>query len=95
MNANINRLIGMGLKQKRTELALTQAQVARRLGKLQSYVSKIELGERSLQAAEVFAYADALEIEWIDLMLEMQAAIDKYEEERKACQDGQNTASDA
>lgn len=95
MDANINRLIGLGLKQKRTELALTQAQVARRLGKLQSYVSKMELGERSLQAAEVFAYADALEIEWVDLMLEIQDAIGMYGEEHKACQDEQGAASDA
>lgn len=42
---------------------LTQVQVAQRLGKPQSYVSKLESSERSLHMSEVFDYADALGIE--------------------------------
>ncbi len=66
----------MGLRKKRTELNLTQKQLAKRLGKLQAYVSKMELGERSLQASEVFEYARALEISWIELMSEIQTRIE-------------------
>ncbi len=86
MDANINRLIGMGLRKKRTELNLTQKQLAKRLGKLQAYVSKMELGERSLQASEVFEYARALEISWIELMSEIQTRIESgttFEDEQE------------
>lgn len=37
-------------------------QLSERLGKDQSYVSKIETGERSLHLHELFDYAHALEI---------------------------------
>lgn len=80
MNANINRAIGKGLRGKRTELNLTQEQLAERLGKIQSYVSKTEQGERSLHVAEVFSYADALELQWQDLMLDVKVWIGMYEE---------------
>ena len=79
MDANINRVIGMGLKKKRTERHLTQEQLAERLGKIQSYVSKTEQGERSLRATEVFSYADALEIQWEDLMLDVKIWMGIYE----------------
>ena len=77
MNANINRAIGKGLRDKRTKLNLTQEQLAERLGKIQSYVSKTEQGERSLHVAEVFSYADALELQWEDLMLDVKVWIGK------------------
>ncbi len=71
MNANVNRVIGAGLRARRNKLGLTQAQVARRMGKGQSYVSKIEQGERSLYIAEIFMYADALETRWQNLMADI------------------------
>ena len=46
----------------RVETGLTQMQLSERLGKAQSYVSKIETGERSLHLHELFDYAHALEI---------------------------------
>ena len=41
------------LKQAREDAGLTQVQVARRLGRPQSYVSKIESGERRLDFVEL------------------------------------------
>lgn len=45
------------LRAVRMRAKLTQAEVARRLGKPQSYVSKSESGERRVDAAELAAFA--------------------------------------
>ncbi len=63
MNVEMNRLIGRCLQELRTEKSLTQIEVATRLGKPQSYVSKIETGERNLYLSELFSYAGALEMD--------------------------------
>ena len=42
----------------RSELGLTQTEVARKIKKPQSYVSKIERGERRLDATELREFAD-------------------------------------
>lgn len=60
MNVEMNRLIGSCLQKLRAEKAMTQIEVADRLGKPQSYVSKIEIGERNLYLSELFSYANAL-----------------------------------
>ena len=49
------------LKQAREDAGLTQAVVAERLGKPQSYVAKTESGERRLDVVEFVALAQALE----------------------------------
>ena len=41
------------LKEARLEASLTQAQVAKKLGKPQSFISKIESAERRLDIAEL------------------------------------------
>ena len=51
----------MSLKQAREAAGLTQAVVAARLGKPQSYMAKIERGERRLDVVEFVALAQALE----------------------------------
>ena len=48
------------LRRLRTEEGLTQHQLAARLGRLQSYVSKYELGERRLDMLEVREICRAL-----------------------------------
>ena len=48
------------LKQARMDAGLTQADVARKLGKPQSFVSKSESGERRLDAVELKRMADIL-----------------------------------
>jgi DNA-binding XRE family transcriptional regulator len=54
------------LKQARREAGLTQAQAAERLGKLQSYVSKIERAERRIDPPELACFASAYgkPLEW-------------------------------
>jgi len=46
------------LKQARIDVGLSQQAVADKLGKPQSYVSKIESGERRLDVAEVKKFAE-------------------------------------
>ena len=60
MDVEANKAIGVALRRMRGNAMLTQAQLAQTLGKPQSYVSKIELGERSLQVYELPEYAEAL-----------------------------------
>lgn len=51
------------LKELRIEKELTQAQLAMKLSKPQSYVSKYESGERKLDFIEVLDVADSLAID--------------------------------
>lgn len=46
------------LRKARLAAGLTQTQVAARLGKPQSYVSKIELGERRIDPVELRRFAE-------------------------------------
>ena len=46
------------LREARIAAELTQVEAADKLGKPQSYVSKIELGERRLDVAELKRFAD-------------------------------------
>lgn len=48
------------LRETRREAALTQAQLAERMGRPQSFVAKIEVGERQLGVVEFVSYAEAL-----------------------------------
>jgi transcriptional regulator with XRE-family HTH domain len=51
------------LIRRRKEAGLTQAQLARRLGKPQSYISKYETGERRLDLIEVMDIAMAIKFD--------------------------------
>ncbi|MDZ5111798.1 helix-turn-helix transcriptional regulator [Pseudomonas putida] len=54
MNWNVKRaIVQEALKQMRLEAQLTQSDLAKRLGKPQSYVSKYESGERRLDIIEI------------------------------------------
>lgn len=46
------------LRQARIESGLMQAEVAKKLGKPQSYVSKVECGERRLDVVEINKFAE-------------------------------------
>lgn len=54
------------LREARVAAGLTQTQVAARLGKPQSYVSKIELGERRIDPIELRRFAELYRraVEW-------------------------------
>ena len=51
------------LKNLRVEKGLSQVEVARRLAVPQSYVSKVETGERRLDFVETIAFCEAIEID--------------------------------
>ncbi len=88
MDTNINRAIGKGLKDIRKKKNLSQKVLASRMGRLQSYVSKIEQGERALRVAEVFEYAEALDVNWQDLMLDVKVWVAKYNNGERAQEQG-------
>ncbi len=54
-----DRLLALLLEARR-RAGLTQAEVAERLGKPQSYVAKVEGGERRLDTLEMIAFAEAI-----------------------------------
>lgn len=62
MNVDANRTCGKCLSQIRREQGITQVELARKLRVSQSFISKVETGERSLRVYEQFAYAEALGI---------------------------------
>ncbi|HWH33114.1 MAG TPA: helix-turn-helix transcriptional regulator [Egibacteraceae bacterium] len=72
-SAEQGRLVEL-LRQMRVEARLTQAQVATRLGRPQSFVSKYESGERRLDLVELAAVAEALETDLGGIVHRFQAA---------------------
>lgn len=62
------RLIIEMLVAARKESRLTQADVARLLSRPQSYVSKIERGERRIDVAEFIDLAEAIGCDPVDLV---------------------------
>jgi transcriptional regulator with XRE-family HTH domain len=58
----------MRLKAARMDGGITQAELAGRVGKPQSFVSKYESGERRLDVAEFMEIASALKVE-VDALL--------------------------
>lgn len=61
----------------RLERGLTQIELADRLGKPQSYVSKIERGERRIDVVEFCALAEALRIAPSSLLQRVLAALNE------------------
>jgi transcriptional regulator with XRE-family HTH domain len=56
------------LVQARESARLRQADVAKRLGKPQSYVSKVEIGERRLDVVEFLEFARAIDADPVRLL---------------------------
>ena len=63
-----NERLRLLLIQSRKDAALNQTEVASRLGKPQSYVSKIERGERKVTVVEFLDLARALDVDPIELI---------------------------
>lgn len=59
------------LLRRRTDRGVTQSELARRLGKPQSFVAKYEGGERRLSIIEFIDIAEALQIRPSDLLDEL------------------------
>lgn len=57
------RMLTNWLIEKRSDLNLTQVELAERLGKPQSYISKYENGERRLDVVEFVKVTKVLEVD--------------------------------
>lgn len=66
----------------REDAGLTQVNIAERLGKPQSFVSKYERGERRLDFTEFVELASVLEIELDDFVNRYQSAISQTSSQR-------------
>lgn len=60
------------LIEAREQAGLTQAEVAQRLHRVQSFVSKYELGERRLDVVDFMAVCDCLGIDPADLLRQVR-----------------------
>ena len=68
MMNNVNIFVGRALRDLRGNAGMTQEQVASKLCAPQSFVSKIETGERALKLSEVYDYAKALDVKVTELV---------------------------
>jgi transcriptional regulator with XRE-family HTH domain len=59
----------------RKESGFTQMQLATAIGKPQSFVSKIENGERRMDLIEMIAIADALDVQPSEILRRLEAQI--------------------
>ena len=71
MDVERNKITGACLRKLRTSAGLTQFEVATRLHKTQSFVSKVENAERELSLVESYLYAQALETTYDTLFEEV------------------------
>ena len=71
--SNEYRLFMKMLEQERIQANLTQVQLAKKLGKPQSYVSKYENGERRLDLIEFLQIASCLHINVPDFIERLTA----------------------
>lgn len=65
------------LKAARKAQGLTQAQVAERLGRPQSYVAKYENGERRLDVIEFLDVAEALVLSPLKVLKSLRSRVDR------------------
>ena len=94
MNVEANKVCGKCLARMRKASGLTQIGLAEKLGVPQSFVSKVETGERSLRLYEQFAYADALGVGAPELARRLQRALDKADALRTKSSGGGQDARD-
>lgn len=66
------------LVEVRKHKGITQADLALRLGKPQSYVSKYERGERRLDFVEFLAVADAIDLDLDEFLMVFRNRATKY-----------------
>lgn len=63
------------LRNAREEKGLTQTDVAQKLGQTQSFVSKVERGERRLDVVELRAFCDAINIPFPKFISHMERVL--------------------
>lgn len=69
------RILARVLREAREEAELRQADLAKKLGQPQSFVSKYEVGERRLDVLELRLICAALGITTIDLVNRLERAL--------------------
>lgn len=74
-----NQLLQQTLKELRTSASLTQLQLAKKLTKPQSYVSKYESGERRLDLIELREISECCGVTLIELVDKFESKISKGE----------------
>jgi transcriptional regulator with XRE-family HTH domain len=73
--SDANAALVAALIEARKDAGLTQVQLAEGLSKPQSYVSKIERGERRVEVVEFIALARALQVEPGELLSRVAAQV--------------------
>lgn len=76
LHSEAYEVIARALANVRNEKGLTQAALATRLNRPQSFVSKFEQQERRLDLVELLSVLDALEIDRVAFMTELARQID-------------------
>jgi transcriptional regulator with XRE-family HTH domain len=74
-SASDQRKLQSLLRQVRTEAGLTQEELARRLARPQSFVSKYETGERRLDVLELREVCRALELSLAEFVERLESAV--------------------
>jgi transcriptional regulator with XRE-family HTH domain len=70
------RHIGHILARRRESLGLTQAELGKRMGKSQSYITRVEGGKRDPRWETILEFARALELEPLLIPRDRLAAVD-------------------
>jgi transcriptional regulator with XRE-family HTH domain len=70
------------LRTARVEAGLTQADLAKRIGESQSFVSKVERGERRLDVVELRAFCSALNVQFPKFMKGLHDSLSTSERRR-------------
>ena len=73
IHSDLHRLYLALLKEARLKAGLTQAQVAERLGKPQSFVAKYEGGERRLDVLEFLSVVRAIGADPVRVLRQLEA----------------------
>ena len=72
-SAGYTRFLAL-LRKARLDAGVTQNELARRLGKPQSFISKCESGERRVDVVEFLAFCRALGVEPAKMLREIEAS---------------------
>jgi transcriptional regulator with XRE-family HTH domain len=78
VNSPRRKVLRRKLKEARLKAKLTQTALGEILGKGQSFVSKIELGDRKVETTELEFILSALGVDTEQFLKEVKAALDKF-----------------
>lgn len=73
LNSPRHELIKAALVERRKAAGMTQTEVAEKLGRPQSYIAKIEGGERRLDLVELMDLADVIRLDVPNLLRQLGA----------------------